>query len=373
MVFRATSNAVVHHSHRFCGSIDRLVSTPKRFRSTAACSGNEDVLNTVVRDLQALYESTGDVSSRLCLRCINTNSPDTILQRIVDEEKVHPIANVEALQQRLGTGRRCYALFHPMLPEEPLCFVHIALLSSIADSMDIITGRNAIFFDRNEERAAAKAAMFYSISASQPRLSGIDLGNVLIKGAARELKHDAKRPDGPLPELHLYSTLSPMPNFRSWVQSVGLSLLSDGVITCKETGLVDGLKTASELEQLITDDAFDVGEFNVNPLESDLLRNYEEPIVRMASYYLSHEKRQPGVQGDPPQILCPVGNFHVRNGAEVYRVNFLADKTTRGMSNSLGTMVNYRYNFEAVETNRARYVARGEIAYGSEFHKMVLR
>ena len=71
-------------------------------------------------------------------------------------------------------------------------------------------------------------------------------------------------------------------------------------------------------------------------------------------------------------ILCPVGNFHVRNGAEVYRVNFLADKTTRGMSNSLGTMVNYRYNFEAVETNRARYVARGEIAYGSEFDKMVL-
>lgn len=373
MFFRTTSNVVVHHAHRLRGSIDYLVSTPKRFRSTDACSGNEDVLNTVVRDLQTLYGSTGDVSSRLCLRCINTNSPDTILQRIVDEEKVHPVANVEALQQRLGTGRRCYALFHPMLPEEPLCFVHIALLSSIADSMDHITGRNAVFFDGNEERTGAKAAIFYSISASQPRLAGIDLGNVLIKGAARELKHDAERPDGPLPELHLYSTLSPMPNFRSWVKSVGLSLLGDGVINCKEARTFDGLKVASELEQLITDDAFDAGEVNVNPFES--LRNYEEPIVRMASYYLSHEKRKPGLQkgGGPPQILCPVGNFHVRNGAEVYRVNFLADKTMRGMSNSLGTMVNYRYNFEAVETNRARYVSRGEIAYGSEFDKMALR
>lgn len=39
------------------------------------------------------------------------------------------------LKGRLGKGRRCFAFFHPCLPEEPLVFVHVALLPEVAASM----------------------------------------------------------------------------------------------------------------------------------------------------------------------------------------------------------------------------------------------
>jgi len=54
-------------------------------------------------------------------------------------EAVHPVRSLSELKARLGQGRRCFAFFHPCLPEEPLVFVHVALLPEIAGSMaDIV-------------------------------------------------------------------------------------------------------------------------------------------------------------------------------------------------------------------------------------------
>lgn len=50
-------------------------------------------------------------------------------------EAVHPLRSLSDLKARLGKGRRCFAFFHPCLPEEPLVFVHVALLPEVAGSM----------------------------------------------------------------------------------------------------------------------------------------------------------------------------------------------------------------------------------------------
>ena len=51
-------------------------------------------------------------------------------------EAVHPVRSLSELKHRLGQGRRCFAFFHPCLPEEPLVFVHVALLPEVARSME---------------------------------------------------------------------------------------------------------------------------------------------------------------------------------------------------------------------------------------------
>ena len=51
--------------------------------------------------------------------------------------------------------------------------------------------------------------------------------------------------------------------------------------------------------------------------------------------YLYQEKRR-------NQALDSVANFHLRNGATLWRLNWLADPSLRGMANSCGIMVNYR-------------------------------
>lgn len=41
------------------------------------------------------------------------------------------VRGLSDLKARLGRGRRCYALFHPRVPHEPLVFVHVALLPQV--------------------------------------------------------------------------------------------------------------------------------------------------------------------------------------------------------------------------------------------------
>ena len=58
----------------------------------------------------------------------------------------------------------------------------------------------------------ADTAIFYSISNCQDGLRGISFGNFLIKQVVEELRAE-------LPGLKQFSTLSPVPGFRRWLES----------------------------------------------------------------------------------------------------------------------------------------------------------
>ncbi len=79
-------------------------------------------------------------------------------------------------------------------------------------------------------------------------------------------------------------------------------------------------------------------------LSSDL----ETPLMRLCARYLYVEKHR-------SLALCPVANFHLRNGAVLWRVNWRGDLSARGMANSCGIMVNYKYFLEELEKNSVAY------------------
>ena len=96
--------------------------------------------------------------------------------------------------------RRCFAYFHPAMPDEPLIFVEVALMNETPQAIQTVlrTPREVISQDD------AKVAVFYSISNCQDGLSGISFGNFLIKRVAGDLKRD-------LPHLDRFVTfLSPV-------------------------------------------------------------------------------------------------------------------------------------------------------------------
>ena len=57
-------------------------------------------------------------------------------------------------------------------------------------------------------------------------------------------------------------------------------------------------------------------------------------VMRLAARYLLRERRRGAA-------LDHVANFHLRNGAAVARLNWRADPSARGLSGSVGIMVNY--------------------------------
>ena len=69
----------------------------------------------------------------------------------------------------------------------------------------------------SQQQAAAAAevattAVFYSVSSSQAGLTGVDLGNFLIKRVAKLLIAEC-------PGLTTLATLSPIPNLRAWTEA----------------------------------------------------------------------------------------------------------------------------------------------------------
>ncbi len=75
----------------------------------------------------------------------------------------------------------------------------------------------------------------------------------------------------------------------------------------------------------------------------------KEPLLRLAARYLAVEKRR-------GRALCPVANFHLRNGATLWRLNFNADTSHKGLGQSASLMVNYRYDLGQLEQNNRAYL-----------------
>ena len=142
----------------------------------------------------------------LVLRQISWETPANILEKIVEYEAVHAIDDWDDLRRRLyPQDRRCFAYFHPSMPDEPLIFVEVALTQNVPSSIQ------KVLADDRETRAATETsvAVFYSISNCQRGLQGISFGNLLIKQVVVELMQE-------LPNLETFVTLSPIPKMRDW-------------------------------------------------------------------------------------------------------------------------------------------------------------
>lgn len=53
---------------------------------------------------------------------------------------------------------------------------------------------------------------------------------------------------------------------------------------------------------------------------------------------------------------CFSANFHLQNGAVLWRLNWKAELSVRGLSKSCGMMVNYRYFLADTEKNSQQYI-----------------
>eukprot|EP00568_Trieres_chinensis_P004512 CAMPEP_0183306328 /NCGR_PEP_ID=MMETSP0160_2-20130417/10783_1 /TAXON_ID=2839 ORGANISM="Odontella Sinensis, Strain Grunow 1884" /NCGR_SAMPLE_ID=MMETSP0160_2 /ASSEMBLY_ACC=CAM_ASM_000250 /LENGTH=345 /DNA_ID=CAMNT_0025469675 /DNA_START=41 /DNA_END=1078 /DNA_ORIENTATION=- len=277
------------------------------------------------------------------------DTPAAIIEKIARKEAVHPLRSVDDLRARLGPGRRCFAFFHPSLPGEPLVYVHVALMPKVAQTMEEI---EELCSEPTRNTEGPQAAVFYSITSTQPGLGGVDLGNFLIKRVVEVLRSE-------FPGIETFSTLSPLPGFRRWLaERVVLAEESEQFADAGGAPLIDDIEREVLMAPLKCNSPLDVPAALLDALngpwhrEEGLSEALCPILMRLAARYLALEKRR----GRP---LDGVARFHVRNGAEMFRLNYLADTSRRGMRNGAGIMVNYRYRLDTIEENHAAYEAEG--------------
>jgi malonyl-CoA decarboxylase len=248
--------------------------------------------------------------SFLVLERIDWETPANILEKIIQYEAVHEINSWDDLRARLAPeDRQCFAFFHPLIPNDPLIFVEVALCSGVPKSIQKI-----IKIDRQEiDVEEANTAIFYSISNCHNGLLGISFGNFLIKEVAKNLKRE-------LPKLNQFLTLSPLPGFMKWMEEYAPITFE----RCSEKNCSD------------------------------------DELMKKAIKYLTESDRKDGMPNDP------VGRFHIGNGASLERVNLGADLSEKGLIQSYGVMANYLYDLDVVEENHELFFKNKVVPVSSE-------
>ncbi len=236
----------------------------------------------------------------LVLRPISWESPAHILEKIIAYEAVHAIDSWDDLRRRLQpSDRRCFAFFHPSMPDEPLIFVEVALTRDVPRSIQALLAE-----DREAMPAEdATTAVFYSISNCQAGLASISFGNSLIKQVASDLAAE-------LSGLDTFVTLSPIPGLSKWIREEGIDM----------------------------------------PLQD------AEGMRAIAARYLLTAKNKRG------QPYDPVARFHLGNGAIVHAVHADADTSQKGRAQSGGAMVNYLYDLGTTAQNHERFAETQEVS-----------
>ena len=236
----------------------------------------------------------------LVLRQITWDTSASILEKIVEYEAVHEIKNLEDLRRRLlPKDRRCFAFFHPSMPDDPLIFVEVALTNGVATSIQKVLSESREEIDLQ----GANSAIFYSISNCQEGLSGISFGNSLIKQVAQDLSRE-------MPHLKTFVTLSPIPGLTKWIKDEGLEKLAE------DQGM----------------------------------------LKQITAYYLVQAK------GKNRRPIDPVAKFHLGNGAIIHQINIDADLSEKGVLQSKGVMVNYLYDLSKISQNVELFSKEGDIS-----------
>jgi malonyl-CoA decarboxylase len=309
-----------------------------------------------------------------------------------------------------------------------LVFVHVALVPEIARSMayihehsgfeDVNHHHDAKEFDlmehelklnqltKEREHETSKAAIFYSINSTQPGLRGVELGNYLIKRVAQTLTRE-------LPNINQFCTLSPIPGLMRWLNQVAASETMVDLVSKDLASMLlnnnNGIKKDSgeddvQVVNKILNESLGVGEgmSSSNLLSlvhlAELVNNHPHVIkefvsdtnkqgrdslhrvfTQLATYYITkvkssghnkaHGNEEEGGSRRLPPALDPVTNFHLRNGAMLYRVNFGGDVSVKGLQASGSVMANYLYDLKHIELLSERYEDAGVITTWDEFSR----
>ena len=308
----------------------------------------EDIrLQALDADIHALLASWFDIGF-LDLERITWETPATLLEKLIEYEAVHAILSWDDLKNRLGDDRRCYAYFHPRMPDEPLIFVQVALVKGMSDNVQGLLDEDAPPGDPED----ADTAIFYSISNCHLGLAGVNFGNFLIKRVVDDLVRD-------LPNLKTFATLSPIPGFRDWMREHSdgsqMTLFEDSEFQSLETvtGTADPV---AAIESLLEQPDW------MN--RTDLTSVLQPILMRLCARYLAQSR-------DGQRARNRVAHFHLSNGARIERIDWLADTSARGLAQSAGLMVNYRYKLEDIERNHEAYTGKGEVITGPAVKKLL--
>ena len=305
-----------------------LVDLRRRLLPTLA---NHPRRGEIDADLTHLFRSWFN-RGFLTLQRIDWQTSAVVLERLIQYEAVHQIQGWRDHRRRLESDRRCYAFFHPALPQEPLIFIEVALTRTVVARVQPLLDPDSPV----DDPAHATCAIFYSITNCQKGLRGVSFGNVLVKQVVEDVGKE-------FPRVRTFATLSPIPGFRAWLA---------------ERAAMAPASISPALAALVAKgDAVTAADIAAAPAALQA-----EMMERCARYLISTDA---GVGAQDS-----VARFHLANGARLERLNWMGDTSATGLLRSYGLTVNYDYRLADLERNHDAYANQYRVASSRAFQQL---
>ena len=233
------------------------------------------------------------------LRRLTWATPAALLEKLIEYEAVHTISSWDDLKNRLDSDRRCYAFFHPSMPDEPLVFVEIALT----------TGTPCLLPPLLDARAPDLAPR-----PGRHRRLLFDL-ELPARAPGRQSRHRAHRTGGraaaprPAPAAALRD---PLPHPR--LPLVALADAARGRSPSRTNARCCPRRPERVLDAGVA-----------APRGTPTNRSSPRSMALCARYLTTTRDGR---------ALDPVANFHLANGASIKRINWDADPSPTGRDRS---------------------------------------
>ena len=287
-------------------------------------------LQAVEADLLHLLSSWFNAGF-LQMRRVDWNSPAQLLEQIIRHEAVHEIDGWDDLRRRLQPDRRCFAFFHPQLPDEPLIFVEVALVGEMA-------GAIAPLIDKKSRGAGQRPLQGGRVLLDQQLPAGP------AQRLARQLSDQARGRRTQARAAAAEDLLHAVADTDAGAVA-GAPAAPGGLPGLKPQQAERALQSLALLRKTCGDDL--AGLTHATTLHA-LPTAAHQALWRLAALYLVLVSPTP--QGDP------VARFHLDNGARLERLNASANLSAKGLKQSAGLMVNYLYDLSRIETCHDRFV-----------------
>jgi malonyl-CoA decarboxylase len=269
----------------------------------------------------------------LTLQQMDWSSPANVLHKIISYEAVHEVKGWDDLRRRVEPAdRRCFAFFHPRMPDEPLIFVEVALMPEIPADIGTVLDESRTPIAAEE----ASVAVFYSISNCQEGLRGIPFGNTLIKQVVELLSRK-------LANIKTFVTLSPVPGLATWL--------------AKQRDMPDSVIPADQRRYL--------AQIGTDWTPDDVAPDMRQALLAMTARYFLEARTLDG------KVIDPVARFHLGNGAQLERINFAGDGSRNGLKQAHGVMVNYLYRSSKIEKNAQRFAEANEVVSSLDVKRLL--
>ncbi|GJQ13882.1 hypothetical protein GpartN1_g5673.t1 [Galdieria partita] len=257
----------------------------------------------------------------------------------------NPRRTIFELLERLNKGCKVFNLKHKSQPLLTMATAHVAFCEQLPAS---------------DEEVGKLCEPYRSDRALHPVINHIRVRS-LLGGLDMEQKVINHILYKDLPLRMNYNgdvyTLSVVRRFVSWLFHQ-MKLYNGSAAPTYQDKMVlsaDDAAVVNTILEVLKDNTSEAGQVLDPAAVEDQLIRAKDTIMKLCAYYI--------LRADGYVIRCsdPVARIHFSNGAELFRINYMADVSRTRLRESLGITVNFRYRLEDQERNILRFY-KGEPA-----------